>query len=161
MFIESFVCGQTCQQHMCGQEAVLICNIVDSQHTNVGTGLNSGPLGWTTGPETTAQFNKRLLRQCAASATLSTEAAIFTIHTYIHTHIHTYTHTHIQTCMHACMHTCIHAYMHTCIHAYMHTCIHSYIHTFMHSCIHAFMHSCINTFIHSCIHAFMHSYQHT
>ena len=63
---------------MCGQEAVLICNIVDSQHTNVGTGLNSGPLGWTTGPETTAQFNKRLLRQCAASATLSTEAAIFT-----------------------------------------------------------------------------------
>ena len=96
MFIESFVCGQTCQQHMCGQEAVLICNIVDSQHTNVGTGLNSGPLGWTTGPETTAQFNKRLLRQCAASATLSTEAAIFTIHTniptYQHTNIPTYHH---------------------------------------------------------------------
>jgi hypothetical protein len=74
---------------------MLICNIVDSQHTNVGTGLNSGPLGWTTGPETTAQFNKRLLRQCAASATLSTEAAIFTRQTYIHTYRHTYIYIHL------------------------------------------------------------------
>ena len=121
---------------MCGQEAVLICNIVDSQHTNVGTGLNSGPLGWTTGPETTAQFNKRLLRQCAASATLSTEAAIFTTHTYIHTythtHIHTYTHTHIHTYIHTThIHTDTqtHTYTHTYIHLYIHIPIYIYIYT--------------------------------